>query len=201
MSTPKGKNNILPPLQKRIILYLAKHEPKTINAINSGINPTARNKSHHYKSTWTAFKALKEKGMTKEVTLKKYRGNEYPCFWLTDLGVFTTLVEGADAQDLLEKTIKTYPNNKILQCCLAIAPFMDIEFYRIALSAILNKGKLEQSDLITLMVTQMQKDSSIEQFKQFLGILKKYLPPEEYRRLDKQIKQYADLLKKIGEMM
>ena len=201
MSTPKGKSNILPPLQKRIILYLVKHEPQTINEINSGINPTPRNKSLYYKSTWTAFKALKKKGMTKEVALKKYRGNEYPCFWLTDLGVFTALVEGADTQDLLEKTIKTYPNNKILQCCLAIAPFIDIEFYGIALSAILNKGKLEQSDLTTLMVTQAQKDSSIEQVKQFLGILKKYLPPEEYKKLDKQIKQYADLLKKIGEMM
>lgn len=201
MSTPKGKINILPPLQKRIILYLAKHESKTINAINSGINPTARNKSHYYKSTWTAFKALKGKGMTKEVTSIEYRGNEYSCFWLTHLGVFTALVEGADAQDLLEKTVKIYPNDKILQCCLALARFIDIECYRIALSAILNKGKLEHSDLTTLMVTQAQKDSSIEQVKQFLGILKKYLPPEEYKKLDKQIKQYADLLEKIGEMM
>jgi hypothetical protein len=200
MSKPKGKSNNLPPLQKRIILYLAKHEPQTINKINSKIRPPTRNKSL-YKSTWTAMKALKGKGMTKEVTLVEYRGNEYPCFWLTDLGVFTALVEGADAQDLLEKTIKTYPNNKILQCCLAIARFIDIKFYRIALSAILNKGKLEQSDLITLMVTQAQKDSSIEQFKQFLDILKKYLPPEEYKKLDKQINQYADLFKKIGEMM
>jgi hypothetical protein len=200
MSAPKGKSNNLPPLQKRIILYLAKHEPKTINEINSGINPPSRTKSL-YKSTWTAFKALKKKGMTEGVTLKPYRGHEYPLFWLTDLGVFTALVEGADTQDLLEKTIKTYPNNKILQCCLAIAPFIDIEFYRIALSAILNKGKLEQSDLINMVVTQVQKDSSIDQFKQFLGILKKYLPPEEYKKLDNQIKQYADLLKKIGEMM
>jgi len=200
MSTPKGKSNNLPPLQKRIILYLAKHEPKTINQINSEIDSPPRKKSL-YKSTWTALKALKGKGMTKEVTLKKYRGNEYPCFWLTHLGVFTALVEGANTQDLLEKTIKTYPNDKILQCCLAIAHFIDIEFYRIALSAILNKGKLEQSDLTTMMVIQMQKNPSIEQFKQFLGILKKYLPPEEYKKLDKQVKQYADLLKKIGEMM
>jgi len=200
MSTPKGKSNNLPPLQKRIILYLAKHEPQTINKINSGINPPHRNKSL-YKSTWTAFKALKRKGMTKKVTSITYRGNEYPCFWLTHLGAFTALVEGADAQDLLEKTVKTYPNDKILQCFLALTRFIDIECSRIALSAILNKGKLEQSDLTTLMVTQAQKDSSIEQVKQFLGILKKYLPPEEYKKLDKQIKQYADLLKKIGEMM
>jgi len=199
MSTPKSKSNNLPPLQKRIILYLAKHEHQTINEINLGINPPPRNKSL-YKSTWTAFKALKGKSMIKEVTSKEWRGNEYPCFWLTDLGIFTALVEGADIQDLLEKTIKTYPNNKILQCCLKIAPFTGIEGYRIALSAILNKGKLEQSDLTTIMLTQMQKDSSIEQFKQSLGILKKDLP-EVYEKIDKQIKQYADFLKKIGEMM
>lgn len=133
--------------------------------------------------------------MIKGVELYPYRGNKYPCFWLTDLGVFTSLVEGADIQDLLEKTIKTYPNNKILQCCLKIAPFIGIEGYRIALSAILNKGKLEQSDLITLMVTQTQKDSSIEQFKQLLGIVKEY--PEVYKR----IKPYAEFLKKIAEIM
>lgn len=200
MSIPKGKSNNLPPLQKRIILYLAKHEPKTINEINSEIRPPSR-KTSLYKSTWTAMKALKRKGMTKKVKLKPYLGNKYPCFWLTHLGIFTALVEGADTQDLLEKTIETYRNDKILQCFLALTRFIDIECYRIALSAILNKGKLEQSDLTTIMVTQAQKDASIEQVKQSLGILKKYLPPEEYKKLDEQIKQYADLLKKIGEMM
>ncbi len=197
MSTRKGKSNNLPPLQKRIILYLAKNEPQTINEINFGINPPERATSL-YKSTWTASKALKGKGMIKEVTLKKHRGNEYPQFWLTNLGVLTALIEGADAQDLLEKTTKRYPNDETLQICLAIAPFIDIEVYRIALSAILNKGKLEQSDLTDIMLTQMQKDSSIEQFKQFLGILKEH--PEMYKRIDKRIKQYADLLKKIEEM-
>jgi hypothetical protein len=180
-------------------LYLAKHEPQTINEINSGINPTARHKSHCYKSTWTAFKVLKGKGMTKEVTIKPYRGNEYPRFWLTHLGTFTALVEGADTQDLLEKTIEIYPNNKILQCCLKIAPFTGVEGYRIALSTILTKGKLEQSDLTKIMLTQMQKDPSIDQIKQSLEMLKEC--PEVYEEIHKQIKQYTDLLKKIGEMM
>jgi len=199
MPAPKGRSKILPPLQKRIILYLAKHKPRTINEINSGINPTARNKSHCYKSTWTAFDTLKKKGMTKGVKFRTYRGNKYPLYWLTDLGVFTSLVEGADTQDLLEKTIEIYPNNKILQCCLKIAPFTGIEGYRIALSTILSKGKLEQSDLTKIMLTQMQKDPSIDQIKQSLEMLKEF--PEVYEKVHKQIKQYADLLKEIGEMM
>lgn len=87
----------------------------------------------------------------------------------------------ASAQDLLAKTTKAYPNDKVLQCCLEMAPFTGIEGYRVALSAILSKGKLEQSDATTMMLTQMEKDLSINQFRQFLEILKRY--PEEYKKL------------------
>ena len=143
----------------------------------------------------TAFNSLEKKGLIKKADVKTYCGREYPRFWLSSAGVFIALVEGASAQDLLAKTIKTYPNDNVLQCCLEIAPFTGIEGYRIALSTILSKGKLEQSDAITIMLTQMEKDLSIKQFKQFLEILKKY--PEEYEKLKQQIEQLTEFLSKM----
>jgi hypothetical protein len=41
------------------------------------------------------------------------------------------LVEGASAQDLLEKTAEAYPDDEVLQCCLEMAPFTGVEAYRI----------------------------------------------------------------------
>jgi hypothetical protein len=197
MSTQKTKRDNLPPLQKRIILYLAMHEPQTINETVKGIR--SRQYRSSYKSSWTAFNSLEKKGAIKKTDVKTYRGREYPRFWLSSAGVFVALVEGASAQDLLEKTIKAYPNDKVLQCCLELAPFTGIEGYRVALSAILSKGKFEQSDATTMMLTQMEKDLSIKQFKQFLEVLKRY--PEEYEKMKKQVEQFNKSLDKIKEMI
>lgn len=101
--------------------------------------------------------------------------------------------------DLLEKTIKAYPDEKVLQCCLELAPFTGIEGYRVALSAILSKGKFEESDATTMMLTQMEKDLSIKQFKQFLEILKRY--PEEYEKLKNQVEQLTEFLDKMKKLI
>jgi hypothetical protein len=100
---------------------------------------------------------------------------------------------------LLGKTFKAYPNDKVLQCCLEMAPFTGIEGFKIGLSAILSKGRLEQSDAITMMLTQMKKDLSVKQFKQFFGILKKY--PEQYGKLKEQIGQLTEFLDKMEKMI
>ena len=199
MSTPKGKSNILPPLQKRIILYLAKHESKTINAINSGINPTARNKSHYYKSTWTAFKALKGKGMTKEVTLIKYRGNEYPCFWLTELGIFLALHEGAKQEVLLRTTLEIYPENKNLQFIIEAVPILGKHAFKILYLAVLTKGEIEQRDITSLFATQMQEKLTPKQVKQFITILKKY--PEPYQQCVDYVNQIHKNLKELSDLL
>jgi hypothetical protein len=195
MSTQRGKGNLFPPLQKRIILYLAKHEPLTINEIDKGIRP--RNKSS-YHATWHAFKSLEKKKLVQKTDVKTYRGREYDLYWLSSAGVFVALVEGADAHDLLQRTIKAYPNDRVLQYCLQIAPFTGTDGYRIALSAILSKGKLEPSDL-TMMLTQKGKALSLEQFKQFQEIQGKF--PEQREKQKKHIKQLIELLEKMEEMI
>jgi hypothetical protein len=197
MSTKKTKGNNLPSLQKRILLYLAKHEPQTINETVKGIRSPQYRSS--YKSSWTSFNSLEKKGLIKKADVKTYCGREYPRFWLSSAGVFVALVEGASAQDLLERTIKAYPNEKVLQCCLELAPFTGIDGYRVVLSAILSRGKFEQSDAITMMLTQMEKDLSIKQLKQLLEVLKKY--PGQYEKLKKQIEQLNEFLDKMEKMI
>lgn len=137
--------------------------------------------------------------LIKKTHVKTYRGREYPRFWLSSAGVFMALVEGASSQDLLDKTIKAYPNDEVLQCCLEMAPFTGIEGFRVGLSAILSKGKLEESDAIAIMLVQSQKDLSTQQSKQFFEILKKH--PEQYEKLKKQIEQLTEFVDKMEKLI
>jgi predicted transcriptional regulator len=66
----------LPPLQNRIMLYLARNEPQAINETVEGCKG-------HCKSLWIALNALEQKGLIKKADLKTYRNREYPRFWLT----------------------------------------------------------------------------------------------------------------------
>jgi hypothetical protein len=180
---PIKKSQLLPPLQRRIFLNLAKKDPQTINE-------TAKAIKGHYKSSWLAFNSLEKKGMIRKVASKKYRGNEYPCFWITESGVFIALLEGANPATLLEKTLKIYPKNKDLQYLLEISPILGTDAFNVAFSAILGKGQLEPIDTTTIMVTQMQKKLSSDEVKQIITILKKY--PEQYRQFRENVEQLRE---------
>jgi hypothetical protein len=188
MSKRKKQSNILPPLQKKIVLYLAKNDPQTINQ-------TAKKIKHSYKPSWIAFNVLEEKKIIKKTDVKTYRNREYPRYWLTQAGVFIALVEGAESQNLLQRTIKTYPDDKTLQCAIEISPLMGLEGFRIALSAIQDKGKLDDSDTSRMLFAGMQREMSLEQFKELFRILKKY--PSEYERAKKQMSAMHTLLMKL----
>ncbi len=188
MSKQESKGNSLPPLQKRIVLHLAKNGAQTINETVSGLNG-------HYKSSWIAFKALEKKKAIKRTDVKVYRNRKYPRYWLTQAGVFVALVEGADAQNLLERTIKTYPDDEYLQCTIEISPIVGLEGFRIALSAVLEKGRLDDSDTTRILFAGMQRDVSLEQFRELFKILKKY--PTEYERIKKRMGRMSKLLTKL----
>ena len=183
MSKQTRKGNNFPPLQKRIILHLAQSEPQNKNQIAKGIKG-------HYKSCWNALESLKKQGVIKEV-----KSTEYPLYWLTQAGVFVALVEGANPHNLLGRTIKTYPDDKTLQCTLEIAPLVGLEGFRIALSAVQDKGKLDDSDMSRMLFAGIQRDMSLEQFKELFKILKKY--PTEYERAKKQMGAMSKLIAKL----
>lgn len=182
----------MPPLQKRIVLNLAKNSPQTINE-------TVRNVGSHYKPSWIAFKSLEEKELIKKIGLKAYRGREYPQFWLTDEGVVVAMLEGAVPEVLLKKVNETYPDNEILRYCLEIGPKLNPEVFGIGLSAVRNKGKLEPIDMTTIILTQMQTETSEKTVKEALSILKKY--PQELKRLKKQLSETRTDLDQIEKMI
>ena len=192
MLTQGNKGKILPPLQKRIILHLSKNGAQTINETKKGLKG-------HYKSTWTAFNALEQKGLTKKTDLKIYRNREYPRFWLTQAGIFVALVEGADATNLLQTTLKRYPNDKTLQCCLELSPLLGLEGFKIALSAIQDKGKLDDSDKMKIILAHAQKDVSVKQFRKLIEILKRY--PKEYYRTKIHLSQINKVLTKLESLI
>jgi hypothetical protein len=192
MSTPRIKRKNFPPLQRRIILHLAKNGAQTINETKNGLKG-------HYKSTWIAFNALKQKGLIKKTGAKIYRNREYPRFWLTQGGIFVALVEGADADDLLQRTAKAYPNEKTLQCCLELSPLLGLEGFRIGLSAIQDKGKLDDSDMTKILYAHAQKDMSTQRLKGLIEILRKY--PKEYEGTKKRINQANKLLTELESMI
>lgn len=201
MSKQKTKRYKLPPLQKKVLLCLAKMGPQTINEIKNNIpqlEPAHTSKSH-YKPTWMAVKSLIQKNLVHQIALKKYRGRKYPKLWLTDEGVIAAVIEGVDPNGLLKKTRDLYPDNQILLYFLEIAPKLNPEVFRIGYSAIKSKGKLEPIDLATILFTQMQTETHTQVFKQAIEILKRY--PKEHKSFRQQIEKLSENLNQIKEII
>jgi hypothetical protein len=185
---PITKSEFLPPLQKIILLYLAKTHPETKNA-------TAKAIKGHYKSSWMAFNYLEEKGLIAKIDMKEYRGRLHPRFWLTTSGVFLALIEGINPKILLTRTVEIYPENKALQCIVEVTKILGTGMHKIAYSTILDKGKLEETDVSTMFATQLQRELSLEQIKDLISIMKRY--PEQFGNFKVQTDQAIENLKKV----
>ena len=184
------ESHILPPLQRDMLLYLAKEGSQTKNKIALGV-------SRSYKPTWTAFNSLKEKKLIKETDVKTWRGREYPQFWLTDNGVLIALAEGANPDRLLELTKQIYPKNQTLACYLEVLSKMSLHIIKIAYSALESKGKLEPTDVINIILTETAKTSDQLQ-KEVINTLKAY--PKEYDLFKKRMDKILESLDKLKEM-
>ena len=183
-----SENQFLPPLQKIILLQLAENSPKSKYTTSKAIKG-------YYKSVWDAIDALEEKGIVLKVKEGEYRGRKHPLYWLTTAGVFIALVEGVNAKTLLNRTLEIYPENKLLQCIVEVSTILGTDTYRIAYSAILNKRRLESTDLSQMVGTLLMKDLSLEQIKDLISIMKKY--PEQFGNLKEQTDQMNENLKKV----
>ena len=192
MSKHKEENDLLPSLQKTIVLHLAQNGPQTINE-------TVKKIEHSYKPSWIAFNSLEDKGIVKKGKTKEYRGNEYPLYWLTEGGVIVALVEGASPIELLTKSKEVYPNNQNLQYALEMAPHLNPEIFRILLITVQSKGKLTTADLARMSLTQMETDNTLEEVRSALETMKKY--PKEYERLKKQLSSMQENLDKLATIL
>jgi hypothetical protein len=183
-SKPMEKN-YLHPLQRKIILHLANNNPKTINQIVKEIKS-------HYKSTWNALKTLEENKLVQKVTIKKYKGQEYPQYWLSDNGTFIALNEGAKAETVIKKTHEIYPDNKNLHYFIESISILGSEAFNVGYHAIIKKGKLEDEDFREMVGIQVKNGISPEQLSRFSKVLKEY--PE-------QIEPYSDFIKDINKQI
>ena len=192
MSRQQAKGNTFPPLQKRIILYLAGKGPQTINQTTKDIHG-------HYKSAWTAFDTLKKKGLIQEVKSKDYRGREYPQFWITEKGIFLALCEGAKSDILLRRTREIYPEERDLQFLIETVPILGKHAFDVLRLAVLTDGQIEQADVESILVAQIQNQSTPEATRQYIAVLKKY--PEQHQRHVDYVKQTQKKLSDLSDLL
>jgi hypothetical protein len=192
MSKQRGKGNSFPHLQKRIVLHLAQNKPQTINETMKGI-------SGHYKSSWIAFKALKKKGLIKDVASKEYRGNTYPCFWLTERGVYLALSQGAKPQTVLKRTLEIYPEDRNLQFLIEAVPILGKNAFDVLYLAALTNGQMEQTNVTSILARQMQSKFAPEIIRQFIAVTKKY--PEQNQRLVDSLEQIRKNVSELTDLL
>jgi len=191
ISKPLTKKAYLPPLQKKVFLHLANNNPKNINE-------TAKDLKSHYKSTWTAFKQLENKNLIKPVNNKNFQVQKYPQYWLTADGAFIALCEGAKANSLIRRAFEIYPNDEDLQYLLETTSILGTEAFKIGYLAFVSKGKLEQSDIAQMLITQVMNGLSPDQISQFNKVLQKY--PERLEGYDKLLDKMSDSLGELGKL-
>jgi hypothetical protein len=192
MSSHKRQHNTLPPLQKVIILHLARTGPQTINK-------TAKETDHSYKPSWIAFNSLEEKGLVKKGKSSEYHGRLYPLYWLTELGILTALVERASPTELLAKAKEVYPNDQTLQYFLEMVPYFNIDVVRIAHTALRNKGKLEPADLGTIFFTQADTNTTFDILLKALATMRKY--PKMYEPFKQQFSRLKRNFNKLAKVI
>jgi predicted transcriptional regulator len=99
MSKKEFKRNILPKLQRKIVLKLAEK-----GALN--VRETNKELRGEYTSTNRAFHELERKGIIKKVGVKEWRGRFFPTYWLTEEGRLIALLCGADIKKVKETALK-----------------------------------------------------------------------------------------------
>jgi hypothetical protein len=181
----KSKSDFLHPLQRKILLFLAVNEPNNKHAIASAI-------SEHPTSTRKSLKSLEESRLIVKIDKRMFLGVKRDCYWLTDSGVFLALIEGAEPKKVLNKTKEIYPENKPLLCVIETTPIIGSVMHKIAYSAVLTKGKLDESDKGAMFGAQSQKDLSLEQIIELIAILKKY----QVRDLQAELAEITEKMKK-----
>ena len=148
-----------------------------------------------YKPTWSAFNSLEKKKLIWKASVKEYRNREYPLYWLTDEGIITAILDGADMALLLEESKRLFPDAKILHCFLEVIQHMNPMAIQLARNVVKNKGKLDFVALMTILVSDATFESDVETMKNIVAILKKY--PKEYEQAKILIQQMINQLKQL----
>jgi hypothetical protein len=188
MTKPTSKSNRLPRLQRGIVLHLAKSKPQTINE-------TATALSKSYKPAWVAFGSLEKKKLIRKAGMKEYRSRKFPAYWLTDEGIVTAMLEGANRTFLLKESKRLFPDAKILHCFLEVIQHMNPMMMQLAGNVIKNKGTMDFADLMTILISDTNYEIDAEIMKKIVAVLKKY--PAEYEQAKILIQQMIEKLSQL----
>jgi hypothetical protein len=189
---PEPKSEFLPKLQRRILLFFARNQPMNKHATAKAMNEPTR-------STWLSFKSLETVGLIKKVDEKEFLGRERDCYWLTDVGVYLALIEGANPTFVLKRTKEIYPENKLLHLIIEITPILGTAMHRIGYSSVSTKGRLDETDKSAMMTAQLQKELSLEQIQELFTIMKKY--PEQIGDMQTKIEEMIEKTKKVESVL
>lgn len=190
MSKAIAKSDNLPSLQKAIILNLADNEPQTINQ-------TAQAIAKGYRPTWTAINTLENKKLIVKTGIKKYRNQDFPCYWLTDEGIIIALMEGADASKLLMELKILYPDAVAAHIFLEVIPLFGPEILKLAYDYAKAKGKLEFVEVAQVILSGAASGMEIETGKKVAAALKKH--PKHYEALKIVVKEMIKQLNYLIE--
>lgn len=159
---------VLGPVQTQILLSLANIGPQTINENAKKIKKT-------YHPTYNAFKSLQRARLiSKTSSTKLYRGQEYPRFWLTLLGVINTISAGVKPNILINGARKAHPEDTTLIPMIeCISSFPKGLAENIVLT-ITPEGKMNQSLFFEIILTYIafmnpsQRSQVISAFNKFI---------------------------------
>lgn len=133
-----------------------------------------------------------------ETTVKTYRGQNYPQYWLTDDGALVALAEGTDPKHLLGLAKQIYPEDQRLACYLEVLPKVDLDIIRVVYS-ITQKGKFESDDLLDLLLIGSTTDKEGQSFEETVETFKAY--PDEFDAFKKRMDKIMEGLDKLKEFM
>ena len=184
----EDKSDFLHPLQRDILLFFAINEHQNRHA-------TAIEIKEHLTSVKKSFKTLEKSELIKKIDKRKSLGRERDCYWLTDMGVFLALIEGAEPKRVLNKTKEVYPENKLLQCVVETTSVLGTDMHRIAYSSLLSKGKLDVNDKGAMKGALLQKELSLQQIQELIAIMKRY--PEQFGNMQDKLNEMVEKTKKV----
>jgi len=178
--------DLLPPLQKEIVLSLAKNEPMTMSETNRKIN------RRYPTSTYRAFHELEEKGMIIDVEKKEYRGQKFSKYWLSERGVAFALLNGANP-NTLERIALNVIEREEIETYLEIRGLSPPKMSTIIDKAILFRGIIDPDELSKLIFSEMASLKKADFDKLFKIIQNSKWKPV----FDNQLKRYKKVINNL----
>jgi hypothetical protein len=106
--------------------------------------------------------------------------------------VLRALHEGAEIEILLKTTHEMYPKNLDLHFLIEVYPILTKPMREVLYLATLNRGAINQTDLVAIFAAQLPNKLAPKQITDFVNVLKKY--PERHKQTREDLEKVTKLL-------